>query len=151
MHVTVTPVKITWPKIHYVYIEKIGPFKETAPACWHELQALLPEFRSINKITNFLSLYKVFPEQVYRAGISVESKPTSLPDGLEYCEFEGGEYLQFIATGPYSGMPEACGIVFDIVQKTRVHIRDDFYIEHYLNDPKDTKESELMTGILIPI
>ena len=62
MHVTVTPVKITWPKIHYVYIEKIGPFKETAPACWHELQALLPEFRSINKITNFLSLYTNYPK-----------------------------------------------------------------------------------------
>ena len=150
MHVTETPEKITWPKIHYVYVEKIGPFQEIAPACWHELRELLPDFRVTNKITNHLSLYKVFPEQVYRAGVSVENKPTTLPAGLAYCEFAGGEYLQFVATGPYSGMPEACGIVFDIVQKTRVHIRDDFYIEHYLNDPKDTPSIELKTGILIP-
>jgi len=61
---------VTWPETHYVYLEKIGPFQETAPQAWNELHKLVAAISEHNKITGYTSLYKVGPK-IYRAGVSI--------------------------------------------------------------------------------
>ena len=143
------PETVTWPETHYVYIEKIGPFQDTAPQAWQELHPLIPAISEQNKITGYTSLYRVEP-RIYRAGVSVESEPKNLPAGMKYLKFKGGKYSRFVLTGPYSNLPEASGRVFQIVAGQKIKMRDDFCIENYVNDPRTTPESELITQILIP-
>jgi DNA gyrase inhibitor GyrI len=146
---TQKPDIVTWPETHYVFIEKIGHFQDTAAQAWQNLHQLVPGISAHNKITGYMSLYKVEPK-IYRAGVSLAAAPNNLPEGLEYAKFQGGKYSRFVLTGPYSGLPEACGRVFEIVSETKIPLRDDYCIENYVNDPRTTPEQQLVTEILIP-
>jgi DNA gyrase inhibitor GyrI len=144
-----TPQEIVWPETHYAFIEKIGPFQETAPQAWQAVNQLIPTISERNKITGFMSLYKVEPK-IYRAGVALDAAPTDLPEGMQYTKFTGGNYVRFVLTGAYSNLPEACGRVFLIVAEKKIPQRDDFCIENYVNDPRTTPEEQLITEILIP-
>lgn len=142
---------LNFPAAHYVYIEKIGPFQETAPKAWQELHQVKDAIaKEGGRITNVFSMYK--PElQLYRAGFAVSEKPAgTLPPPVKYTYFEGGPYIRFVLTGSYMQLPKACGRVFDIVKKEHLETSDNFYLEHYVNDPYTTAEADLKTEILIP-
>jgi effector-binding domain-containing protein len=143
------PEILTWPETRYVFIEKIGPFQNTAPQAWQSLHQLVPKISEHNKISGYMSLYKVQPK-IYRAGVSLAAEPKNLPAEVEYLKFKGGKYSRFVLTGPYSDLPEASGRVFEIVSKKNIRLRDDFCIENYVNDPRTTPEEQLITEILIP-
>lgn len=150
MNLNLTPDVVQMPEMHYVFIEKKGPFMETAPAAWQELHKYLEEFKKTNNVKTALSLYKIHPEMIYRAGVAFESKPNQIPSGFQYVHFKGGTYARFVLKGSYAQLPEACGKVFETVEKTALFVRDDFFIENYVNDPKTTAEKDLITEILIP-
>jgi len=114
LQLTQHPETVTWPETHYVYIEKIGPFQDSAPQAWQELHLLIPAVSEHNKIKGYTSLYKV-EAKIYRAGVSVEGEPKNLPPSMKYLKFKGGKYSCFVLTGPYSNLPEASGRVFQIV------------------------------------
>jgi DNA gyrase inhibitor GyrI len=149
LNLTTEPTIVTWPETHYVFLEKVGPFQETAPQAWQALPALVPAISEHNKVTGFISLYKVGPK-IYRAGVSLEAAPNNLPQGLRYEMFKGGKYSRFVLTGPYSNLPQASGRVFEVVAEKKIAMRDEYCIENYTNDPRTTPESELVTEILIP-
>ncbi len=149
MSLTQVPDIVTWPETHYVFIEKVGPFQNTAAQAWKDLHQLVPGISEHNKITGYMSLYKVEPK-IYRAGVSLAAGPRNLPEGLQYTKFKGGKCSRFVLTGPYSDLPEACGRVFEIVSETTIPLRDDYCIENYVNDPRTTPEQQLVTEILIP-
>ena len=150
LQLTSKPETVNWPESHYVYIEKVGPFQSNAPQAWEELQKAIPAICEHNQVTAYFSLYKVGP-MVYRAGVGLASEPRNLPAGLEYSKVPGGKYARFTLTGPYSNLPEASGRVFDMVKEQKLPVRDDFNIENYVNDPRSTLASDLITQILIPI
>ena len=149
MQLTEKPEIVPWPATHYVFVEKIGPFPTTAPQAWQELHPQVPEISVHNQITGYMSLYKMGPK-LYRAGVALEAKPESLPDGLKYEKFPGGKYSRFVLTGPYSNLGAATGRVFQIVSETKIQLRDDYCIENYVNDPRTTPEEQLVTEILVP-
>jgi effector-binding domain-containing protein len=149
LKLTQEPSIVTWPETHYVFIEKIGPFQNTAPQAWQNLHQLVPKISEHNKITGFTSLYKVGP-MLYRAGVSLAAEPKNLPESLRYEKFKGGKYSRFVLTGPYSQLPEASRRVFEIVSEKKIPFRDDYCIENYVNDPNTTPEEQLITEILIP-
>ncbi len=151
MNLTEKPDFVTWPEIQYVYIEKIGQFSDTAPGAWESLFKLVPEISKNNTITGYLTLYKIKPAMIYRAGVSVAAPPAKLPEGIEYTIFKGGTYCRFVLTGPYSDLPEASGRVFDLVAARNIKMRDDFFIENYTSDPKTTPEDKYVTEIFIPL
>lgn len=151
MNLTETPEIVSWPETHYLYIEKVGPFQDNAPAAWKELHALVPQISDLNRITGFLSLYKLSPQMIYRAGVALAEAPKKIPDSMRYVKFAGGKYARFVLTGSYSDLPEACGRVFEIITEDRIKLRNDFFIENYANDPKITPEADLVTEILIPM
>ena len=149
LKLTQEPEIVTWPEMHYVSIEKVGPFQNTAPQAWQELHQLVPGISKHNKITGYMSLYKVGPK-VYRAGVSLAAEPKNLNEKLTYEKFKGGKYSRFVLTGSYAQLPEASGRVFEIVAEEKIQVRDDFCIENYANDPRTTPEDQLLTQILIP-
>lgn len=150
MNLTQEPNIVTWPEMHYVFIEKIGPFHDTAPQAWQQAHhQFIPKISEHNKITGYISLYKVGPK-VYRAGVSLAAEPKNLPDGVKYEKFKGGKYSRFVLTGPYSNLPSASGRVFEIVAAKKIPVRDDYCVENYANDPRTTPEDQLITEILIP-
>jgi DNA gyrase inhibitor GyrI len=148
---TTKPDTIDWPVSHYIYIEKPGPFQVNAPKAWQELKEKVPAIAKAANITGYTSLYKIEPKSIYRAGVVVKDKPSKFPAGLKYEKFHGGKYARFTLTGSYAQLPEACGKVFEIVQKTRLPVREDFFLENYVNNPDTTPEDELITEILVPV
>jgi DNA gyrase inhibitor GyrI len=130
-------------------VEKVGPFLETAPAAWGEVAPLIPAIGEQNTVAKFMSLYKA-PQQIYRAGVAVAQAPNNLPAGVKHEVFSGGKYSKFVLTGPYTHLPEASGRVFEIVKQKKIVMREDWYIENYLNDPRTTPAEQLVTEILIP-
>jgi effector-binding domain-containing protein len=149
LKLTEEPNIVTWPETHYVFVEKIGPFQETAPQAWQSLHQIVPEIPEQNKITGYMSLYKV-DAKVYRAGVSLAAEPQNLPPSLKYEKFKGGKCSRFVLTGSYANLPEASGRVFEIVAEKKIQMRDDYCIENYTNDPRTTPEDQLVTEILIP-
>ena len=149
LKLTQEPEIVTWPETHYVFIEKIGPFQDSAPKAWQEVHPLAPKISETNKITGYMSLYKAGPK-IYRAGLALAAEPTNLPANLKYERFKGGKYSRFVLTGSYANLPEASGRVFEIVAEKKIQMRDDFCIENYANDPRTTPEDQLVTEILIP-
>lgn len=152
MKLTKIPKRVVWPESHYVFIEKVGPFQKTAPQAWNNLHKFVPKILEHNKVTGFTSLYKFKPKMTYRAGVTVAAKPKSLPKGFKYEKFKGGKYARFVLTGPYSDLPEACGVIFnEIVPQKKIKMRAAWCIENYVNDPRITPEGKLVTQILIPV
>lgn len=149
-NLTEKPEIFQWPSTHFVYIEKVGPFIETAQSAWKEVHHALPEISKQVGIKGTMALYKIEPQMVYRAGAMVDAEPKSLPPGMKYFNFAGGKYSRFILKGSYAQLPEAVGRVFEIASETKIPVGSDFYIEHYANDPTKTPEEKLITEILIP-
>lgn len=153
INMTETPEAMEWPETHYVYVEKQGPFHQTARECWTELMTALPNFLSNNElaIKSRFATFKLQPDQIYRAGISLNTTPKDLSPGFEYCRLEGGKYVKFVLTGSYMGLPQAYTRALEIIQEQKITIREAFYIEHYVNDMSITPENELVTHIMIPV
>jgi len=149
LKLTEEPEVVTWPETHYVFVEKVGPFQNTAPQDWQEVPTAIPRISEHNKITGYMSLYKAGPK-IYRAGVSVAAEPKNLPENFRYEKFKGGKYSKFVLTGSYANLPEASGRVFEIVAAKKIQMRDDYCIENYTNDPRTTPEDQLVTEILIP-
>jgi effector-binding domain-containing protein len=149
MKLTQEPEIVTWPETHYVFVEKVGPFQNTAPQAWNEVHPLVPRISEHNKITGYMSLYKAGPK-IYRAGFAVAAETKNLPENLKYENFKGGKYSRFVLTGSYANLGEASGRVFEIVAEKKIQMRDDYCIENYKNDPRTTPEDQLLTEILIP-
>jgi effector-binding domain-containing protein len=149
LQLTEVPEIVNWAETHYVFIEKVGPFQNTAPQAWQQMHQLVSKVLEQNKITGYMSLYKI-GSQIYRAGVALAAAPKDLPEGLAYEKFKGGKYSRFVLTGPYSNLPEASGRVFQIVAEKKIQMRDDYCIENYTNDPRTTPEDQLVTEILIP-
>jgi effector-binding domain-containing protein len=143
------PTIVSWPETHYVFLERIGPFQNTAEQAWQELHKLIPAISEHNQVTGYLSLYKMGPN-IYRAGVALAAEPNHLPENVKYEKFLGGKYSRFVLTGPYSGLPEASGRVYETVSRRKIELRDDFSIENYINDPRTTSEDQLVTEILVP-
>ena len=124
MNLNEHPESVTWPAAHYVFVEKIGPFKDTAQQAWQEVRSFSREIATNNKITGAMSLYKMGPK-IYRAGYILSSPPVQLPEGVTYESFAGGKYIRFVLSGSYSNLPEASGRVWGIAAETKVQLRDD--------------------------
>jgi effector-binding domain-containing protein len=149
MNLNEHPELITRPEMHYVFVERVGPFMQNAGAAWQEAHKLAPALRENNQMTGYMALYKIGPK-IYRAGFSIAADPVKVPEGMKYEKFPGGKYVRFVLTGPYTDLPQASGRAWEIVGEKKVEVRNDFAIENYVNDPSVTPADQLITHIMIP-
>ncbi len=124
MNLTEEPEIVDFAPMHYVFVEKTGPFMKVAPEAWQTVHSLSPLLREHNQIKGGVSLYRMDPN-TYRAGFSLEAEPVHLPQGLTYEKFAGGRYSKFVLTGPYSDLPAASGRAWEIVGKSGTMVRSD--------------------------
>lgn len=141
---------VSWPVTHYVYVEKIGPFMQTAQAAWQQVHTFAAALGASNQITGAFSMYKMGPP-TYRAGFRIAAAPVELPAGLTYLKFEGGKFARYVVKGPYSQLPGATGRAWEEFGKSGLPGREAFAVENYANDPASTPEDQLITEILMPI
>lgn len=147
---------VTRPLTHYVFLEKRGPFPETAPPLWNEVQPLIPQLPQ-GKVREFLGVSGIDKSQpgeeamIYQAGVSLADEPAKLPGGLRHRAIPKGNYAKFVLTGPYSDLWTAFDRVFKTLAERKVGLRPEFCIENYVNDPRTTPEAELKTEILVPV
>jgi DNA gyrase inhibitor GyrI len=149
MNLTEKPEIVDFPPTHYVFVEKHGDFHTIAPQAWESAHKFIPELSIKNKITSYMSLYKVGPH-MYRAGFGLADAPVELPGGMAYERLEGGKYARFVLTGSYSNLGTASAQVWKTVEEKKIPVRDDYAIENYLNDPRVTPADQLVTHILVP-
>jgi predicted transcriptional regulator YdeE len=149
MNLTSKPEVVNVPATHYVFVEKTGDFHSIAGQAWKSAHAFVPELSMKNKITGYMSLYKMGPK-MYRAGFALADAPVDLPDGMAYEKVAGGKYAKFVLKGPYSDLPQASQQVWKTVEEKKLPLRDEYAIENYLNDPSVTPEDQLKTEILVP-
>ena len=72
MNLTENPQTVIWPQIHYVFLERVGPFETNAMQAWTDFVPSIPKIAEHNQIKAVLSLYKIGP-QIYRAGVAIAS------------------------------------------------------------------------------
>src|SRR5579871_2341923 len=108
MNLNEQPEINTWPDMHYVFVERVGPFMQNAGAAWQQAHSLASALAENNKITGYMALYKLDPK-IYRAGFSIAAPPVELPEGLTYERVRGGTYVSFEVTGPDDQLPQASG------------------------------------------
>jgi effector-binding domain-containing protein len=147
MNLNESPKAVQWPETHYAFVERIGPFQTNAHEAWQDLHSFVARIAEHNQITRYMSLYKV-ETKVYRAGVSLSGTAEALPEGVGYMKFHGGKYSCFVLTGPYSDLAEASGRVFALA--AGMPLREDYFIENYVNDPRTTPAEQLITEILVP-
>ena len=143
------PETVTFPASHYVFIERVGNIPANAPQAWHAAEKFAAVLSQQNQITGAAALYKP-KEGIYRAGFLLAAAPVNLPAELRYEKINGGRYARFTLTGPFDQLPEANGRAGIIVQEKKIALRDDFFIEHYLTDPRSTPAEQNVTAILFP-
>lgn len=148
---------VTRPLTHYVFLEKQGPFAEVAPPAWNELFPLINGQIDQTQIVGYLGLSTIDKSKIgeeamiYEAGLAVASPPDKMPKGLQYKKVKPGKYARFRLTGPYSQIWAAFSQIFKTLGDSKVPLRQEFCIENYLNDPKVTPESDLLTELLVPV
>ncbi len=144
------------PAMHYLFVERRGPFAEVAPPAWGDLFPLLRGHVGDENIVEHLGLStidrKAIGEEamIYQAGVAIDSAPAKPISGLSYKKIVSGNYARFVLTGPYSHIWPAFNRIFKILTEKQVKLREDYCIENYLNDPKITPEDELKTELLVP-
>ena len=57
LQLTEEPKIVTWPEMHYVYVEAVGPFMTSAPEAWGQLHKLTDAIAEHNKITGYTSAW----------------------------------------------------------------------------------------------
>ena len=147
---------VTRPVTHYVYLEKRGPFAETAPPLWGEF---LPHMQRIDvgMEPEFLGVSGVDKSRagedamIYQAGVGLRKRPQKVPEGLEEKTITSGRYARFVLTGPYTQIWPAFDRIFRTLAEKKVVLRQEFCIENYLNDPQTTAEDSLKTELLVPV
>jgi AraC family transcriptional regulator len=132
--------------VHYLFVEKVGPFLQTAMGAWQELRSKAP---NPSGKTGAMALYRFTPAMTYRAGWLLSEKPNEIPPGLQYEKFEGGKYEKFTHVGSYSHLPQVSGTVWETAKS--LPMRDGWAIEKYANDPSTTPEDQLVTEIYVPV
>lgn len=148
---------VSRPALHYVFLQKTGPYSEIAPATWGEFFRLQGGALRPEEIRGVLGLSTVDKDKngeeamIYQAGFAVAARPAAVPKGLQYREIKAGKYARFLLTGPYSQMSAGFGQVFRNLSENSVALRGDYCVENYLNDPRNTPEEQLLTEILVPV
>jgi predicted transcriptional regulator YdeE len=141
---------VSWAETHYVYVEKDGPFMQTAQQAWQQVHTFAAALSAHNQITGAFAMYKMDPP-TYRAGFRIAAPAVKLPAGLTYVKTEAGKFARYVVKGSYSQLPVESGKAWEEFGKSGLPSRNAMAIENYANDPKTTPEDQLITEILMPI
>ena len=143
---------------NYIYVEKCGPFMETAGALWggfYQAMGTLNMDKTNIKFTaglNCIDESKAGDEKyTLQAGRAVVEVPKNLPSDFKVKTIAAGKFAKFTLTGSYSYLAEVYPHAFKIISENNLERRLEFSIEKYVSTYGETPEDQLITEIYIPI
>lgn len=145
------------PSVHFLGVEKRGPFQEVAQVAWPEMFELIISKIDKSHIREFIGMSgleknkKGDDAQIYLAGLGLTEEPSKMLKGAVYRKIKAGRYAKFLLKGSYNQIWPAFRQIFITLAENNVVLREEFCIENYLNDPASTPEPELITEILVPV
>ena len=144
------------PALRVAFIRYVGPF-ETVGVAWGRLTMWAGPRGLIGPATRFLCVWLDDPEvtapEKLRGDVCVTVSEAVPPEGeIGVRELPGGEYAVATHRGPYGLLGETyarlCGQWAPAAGR---ELRDAPAFEVYLNDPRATPETELLTEVYLPL
>jgi len=114
---TQEPQIVTWPEMHYVFIEKIGPFQNTAPQAWQEVHPLFRDFGTQQNHGVHEPLQSRSKALSRRGSLAAE--PKNLPANLTYRNSKA-QVQPFVLTGSYANCRRLLAAFFEIVAEKKI-------------------------------
>ena len=138
----------------FTYVEKKGPFQDSARAAWIELFGFIEcipqsNIRFQTGLRYVDSALEGDSKYVYQAGLSLIDNSQECNGNLQKRVNRSGRFAKFTLTGPYSQITEAYALAMSVIGKNNLVIRNEFCMQRYVN--KNVPESELLTDIYIPV
>ena len=157
LNVSPTPTIRVRDDRSFVHVRRLGAYAEEAPRAWSDLHRALASASCVTADSEFVGVCHDDSRAVsesalrYDAGVTVTGA-TPAPPGTELGRLPGGRYAVFRYRGSYGRIGQAFEQVFrGWVVKSGVKLREAPCLEVYLNDPKTTREEELLTELWLPI
>lgn len=146
----------TLPKMKAITIEHTGPYMQIGKA-FDTLYGWLGARNLIRSGMRAIGVYYDDPSAVpeeqlrSRAGIVAEENfPIEAP--LQYTEITGGPHAVLMHKGPYADMRAAYQWLYGVwLPQSGKEAADAPIFEEYLNNPRDTAPTELLTAIYLPL
>ncbi|HVJ64814.1 MAG TPA: GyrI-like domain-containing protein [Bdellovibrionota bacterium] len=157
INLSTKPEILTLPSTILVYVEKIGPFMQTAPQAWQELWKVIGPGTAEIRPKQMMGLSRIDPSKegdeamTYQAAVSVDQVPKSLPKPLISRNFISATFAKFLLTGSYAQLAHAYPQAIERTEAAGHKMRPGFFIEIYLNTPDKTAEKDLLTEIYVPV
>lgn len=157
VNLTKAPEIVQLSKAQLVYLEDRGPFQEIAPKLWHQFWDHAGPVLKKEHVESVVGLSYIDPsiqsdqKYLYQAGALLNQVPSVIHEPLKLRTFMGGRYARFVLTGPYQQLALAYPLAHQILAEQKIQLRNDYYMEAYLNFPNETPEDQLKTAIFVPI
>lgn len=152
-----TPKPITLPPQTLLYITHRGPHHEMGPT-WEQLvkYAYKKRFLSFWKRPQAIGICYDSPEITDKAQLQydccvVVGSKTKPDAPFAVRQHPGGQYLLITHKGPYEALAAKYRKIFRWLYDNHVALRDDYCLEKYLNDPRNTRPENLLTEVYIPV
>jgi effector-binding domain-containing protein len=143
----------------YLYLEKNGPFDQSAGEAWREFHKVHSTMQ-LKMQPNHMQAYSIMDESkqgddkyTYQAGLTFDKKVDNVPPELKIRPVKAGKtYASFTYKGPYDGLKQAYPAALAALPKNGLKLqKNELIMERYLNTPQDTKPEDLMTVLLFPV
>jgi AraC family transcriptional regulator len=144
------------PKLHVVSLEHVGPYMQIGQA-FDRLFGTLDAAVLARPNLRMLGVYYDDPDAVAedrlraRACVAVDM-PAAVDPPLAPAEIAGGRYAVLRHKGAYATMRAAYQWLYGTwLVEAGEEARDAPVLEEYLNNPRDTRPTELLTDVYLPL
>jgi AraC family transcriptional regulator len=146
----------TIPGMQAVAIRHVGPYMQIGKA-FDLLYGRLAARNLLSPGLRTVGIYYDDPAAVAeqelrsRAGV-VMTKPIAIEPPLEYADIAAGRYAVLRHKGPYADMQAAYQWLYGVwLAQSGREVADAPVFEEYLNNPRETAPTELLTDICLPV
>jgi AraC family transcriptional regulator len=146
----------TIPGMQALTIRHVGPYMQIGKA-FDLLYGQLAARNLLSAGIRTVGIYYDDPAAVAeqelrsRAGV-VMTKPITIEPPLEYADIAAGSYAVLRHKGPYADMKAAYQWLYGVwLAQSDREVADAPVFEEYLNNPRDTAPTELLTDICLPV
>jgi AraC family transcriptional regulator len=146
----------TIPGLQALTIRHVGPYMQIGKA-FDLLYGRLAARNLLSPGLRTVGIYYDDPAAVAeqelrsRAGV-VMTKPITIEPPLEYADIAAGSYAVLRHKGPYADMQAAYQWLYGVwLAQSGREVADAPVFEEYLNNPRETAPTELLTDICLPV
>jgi AraC family transcriptional regulator len=147
-----------FPATRIAYLRAIGPYWDVVGPAFDRLFAIAGAKGWLNKpgavpLATYWDSPREVPLDQLRSDVAIVVDESVQPEGdLQVRVMSPGKFAVYTHVGPYAGLRDAWQRAHGLVHQAGLafHAQGECF-EIYLNDPSNMPESELRTGIYLPV